>query len=387
MEQKEINALLETVNEKTASAIKAELDAFKEAFKSEQSESLNESIKAEIAKIAEKNNEDLEGLKDILAEHGELLKEKSEKKVASKSVSLKTLISDNLEEIATVQKGKSVQLSVKAVGDMTLTANLTGDQPREYSNTVVTVPGQMINVADLVENINITGGVYTYPQETGSEGSISQQTEGASKSQIDYDLTMADVTTEYIAGYCVYSKKMRNNLPFLETFIPNALRRDYAIAENSAFNTVLASSATASTEIITGKNKIEMLINEVATLEGNNHVVNGIVVRPSDFYDILKTEKSTGAGYGLPGVVNFDNGVLTINGIPVYKATWLTANKYFVGDWTRVKKVTSEGLGVEFSAEDSDNFRKNNITARVESQTAITLQQTSALVYGDFTAI
>ena len=198
---------------------------------------------------------------------------------------------------------------------------------------------------------------------------------------------MVDVNTDFIAGFTRYSKKMANNLPFLTSFIPNALRRDYAKAENAAFNTVLANAATASTEIITGQNKIEMLIAEIAKQQNINYLVNGIVVRPSDYWDILITEKSAGAGYGLPGVVTFEGGQLRINGIPIYQATWVTANKYFVGDWTRVNKIVTEGLSLEFSEQEGTNFVKNNITARIEAQVALAVEQPLALVYGDFTAV
>jgi len=294
-------------------------------------------------------------------------------------------ITENFDQIKSVRKGNAIQ--VKAVGDMTLSANLTGAQPKDYNFNVVMIPGAMVNVADLVGSVNIDGGTYTYPREGAGEGSIATQTEGSSKAQRDYDFTMVDVNTDFIAGFTRYSKKMANNLPFLTSFIPNALRRDYFAAENAAFNTVLAGAATASTEIITGKNKIEMLINEIAKQENANFPVNGIVVRPSDYWDILKTEKSTGAGYGLPGVVTSEGGVLRINGIPLYKATWLTANKYFVGDWSRVNKVNTQGLSLEFSEVEGTNFVKNNITARIESQTALAVEQPAALVYGDFTAI
>jgi HK97 family phage major capsid protein len=269
---------------------------------------------------------------------------------------------------------------------MTLATALTGDQPRSYSSVVAMVPAQLLNVADLVQGINIEGGTYTFPRETGSEGSISTQTEGSDKSQIDYDLTMVDANTDFIAGFAVYSKKMANNLPFLESFLPVALRRDYWKAENSAFNTILAAGATASTQGITSSNKVQMLIGELATLEGINFAPNAMVVTPADFYDILITEKSTGAGYGLPGAVTFENGQLRINGIPVFKATWLTANKYFVGDFTTAKKIITQGLGVEFSDSDEDNFRKNNITARVEAQVTLTMERPDSIIYGDFTA-
>jgi len=69
------------------------------------------------------------------------------------------------------------------------------------------------------------------------------------------------------------------------------------------------------------------------------------------------------------------------------KANWLAANKYFVADWSRVKKVTTQGLGLEFFEQDSDNVRKNNITARIEAQVALAIEQPLAVIYGDFTAV
>ncbi|CAB4153614.1 major_cap_HK97, phage major capsid protein, HK97 family [uncultured Caudovirales phage] len=374
--------------------IKAALEGIKaqvETKTAEQSVEVKSLIEALEAKMKSENNETIEALRaDLKAiqSHADLLDVKlQEKNVEAKSEGyfdvMEKALNENFNEIKEVRSGKSVQ--VKAVGDMTL-ANLTGAQPKDYNFNTVLIPGQLVNVADLVGSVNIAGGTYTFPREGAGEGSIAAQSEGSSKSQRDYDFTMVDVNTDFIAGFTRYSKKMANNLPFLTSFIPNALRRDYFIAENSAFNTVLAGAATASTEVITDKNKIEMLINEVAKLENSNYAANGIVVRPSDFYDIMKTQKSTGAGYGLPGIVTYEGGVLRINGIAVYKATWLTANKYFVGDWSRVNKVVTQGLSLEFSEQEGTNFVKNNITARIESQTALAVEQPAAIIYGDFTA-
>lgn len=375
--------------------IKAALEGIKaqvETKTAEQSVEVKSLIEALEAKMKSENNETIEALKaDLKAiqSHADLLDVKlQEKSVEVKSEGyfqvMEKALTENFNEIKEVRNGKSVQ--VKAVGDMTLSNNLTGAQPKEYNFDTVMIPGQLVNVADLVGSVNIAGGTYTFPREGAGEGSVAAQTEGSNKSQRDYDFTMVDVNTDFIAGFTRYSKKMANNLPFLTSFIPNALRRDYFFAENSAFNTALAAAATASTEIITDKNKIEMLINEVARLENANFAANGIVVRPSDFYDIMKTEKSAGAGYGLPGIVTFEGGVLRINGIPVFKATWLAANKYYVGDWTRVNKVVTQGLSLEFSEQEGTNFVKNNITARIEAQVALAIEQPAAIIYGDFTA-
>jgi len=374
--------------------IKAALEGIKaqvETKTAEQSVEVKSLIEALEAKMESKNNETIEGLKaDLKAiqDHADLLDVKLQEKTAeTKSEGyfdvMEKALNDNFNEIKEVRSGKSVQ--VKAVGDMTL-ANLTGAQPKDYNFNTVMIPGQLVNVADLVGSVNISGGTYTFPREGAGEGSIATQTEGSSKAQRDYDFTMVDVNTDFIAGFTRYSKKMSNNLPFLTSFIPNALRRDYFIAENSVFNGVLASAATASVQVIDDKNKIEMLINEIATLENSNYAVNGIVVRPSDFYDIMKTAKSSSSGYGLPGIAVYEGGLLRINGIAVYKATWLAANKYFVGDWSRVNKVVTQGLSLEFSEQEGTNFVKNNITARIESQTALAVEQPAAIIYGDFTA-
>lgn len=408
MDEKELKAQLDALKTglegKTEKEIKSAIDAFEVKFNESQKakESEMETKAAEKAKaifdeqmksvrkeMEEKFASDLK----VVQDHADKLDVKLQDKAAAKKEKetfesgVKSILKDNFDSIKGVRKGNSTKIEVKTVGNMLLTTHLTGDQPRDYSNIVAAVPSQLVNFTDLTgPPIMIEGGTYTFPRETGSEGSISTQTEGQAKSQKDYDLEMIDVNTDFLAGYTRYSKKMANNLAFLQSFIPTALRRDYMKAENSSFNTTLAAAATASTLVITGSNKIEMLIDEIATLEGIDFAANGIVLRPADWYDIAKTEKSTGAGYGLPGIVAYSNGVLTINGIPVFKANWLAANKYYVGDWSRVKKVVTEGLSLEFSNEDSDNFTKNLITAKIEAQIGLAIERTDAIIYGDFTS-
>lgn len=313
----------------------------------------------------------------------ELKKAEGTRNVSTK-YALKALIVKNFEKLAEVSKTNPVKFEQK---DMTLSNALTGDQPREYNNDVVVRPAQLANVEDLARPVTINGGTYTFVRSTLASGAVAAQTEGSAKAQLEYDYAMIDANTDFIAGFAVYSRKMRNNLPFLESTLALDLRRDYYKGENSAFQTILAAQATDSAQIITGKNKVEMLVGDISDLATNDFMPNAIVVRPSDYYGILLTEKSTGAGYGLPGIVTFENGIMRINGIVVTMATWLPANKYYVGDWSRVTKVITEGFSFAASEEDSDNFRKNNITARVEAQVTVVVEQPAALLYGDFTAV
>ena len=51
-----------------------------------------------------------------------------------------------------------------------------------------------------------------------------------------------------------------------------------------------------------------------------------------------------------------------------------------------VNKINTEGLSLEFSDVEGTNFVKNNITARIEAQVGLAIEQPLAVIYGDFTA-
>jgi len=376
MELKEVQDALSNVkNElanKTSQEIKSEINAIELKF--------NDVLKNSVKEVKDALEADLKAVQDHADKLDVKLQEKElQAKKAENVDGIQVALKENFEAIQNVKKGQAVE--IKAVADMS-TANLTGDEPKDYNFDIVKFPSQKVNVSDIVGTVNISGGTYTYTVEGAGEGSIGAQTEGATKNQRDYDFTAIDVTTDFIAGFARYSKKMRNNLSYITSSIPMLLRRDYFKAENSAFNTILEAGATASTEVITGSSKSKMLINEIGKLEDLDYDTNGIVVRPSDYLDILKTAKQD-----LESAVTYEGGVLRVAGVQVLKATWVTANKYFVGDWSRVNKINTEGLSLEFSESEGTNFVKNMITARIESQTNLVVEQPLAVVLGDFTAV
>ena len=368
----EFKEQLEAFSTKMEGKSKQEVKSAIEAFELKNKEAVDASIKAV--------KDEFEVQLKAIQEHADKLDVQLQAKAKSEAKNVDNIKSAILESGNEIKGLSNQKVQVKAVGDMG-TANLTGDEPRSYNYDIVAFPSQKVNVSDLVGSVNIDGGTYTYTRETGSEGAIGAQTEGSSKTAIDYDFATVDVATDFIAGFARYSKKMRNNLSYIASAIPNLLRRDYFKSENAAFNTTLAADATASTEIITGKTKVDMLVNEISKQEEANYDVTGIVVRPADYYGILKTPKDD-----LAAIVSYEGGVLRLNGIQLLKANWLAANKYYVGDWSRVNKINTEGLSLEFSDVEGTNFVKNNITARIESQTALAVEQPLALIYGDFTA-
>ena len=289
-------------------------------------------------------------------------------------------IKSNYEVIKNVRKGAGAKFEVKAVGDMTIATNLTGGAVKTYQAGVVMNPSQKINFSDLVPTISSATGIYIVYKENGAgEGSISTQTEGGNKSQRDYDFTEVTYNASYLSGYTRFSKQMAQDLPFLQSFLPDALKRDYLKAENAQFYTALAAAATASTTAKTVD--IEQVVDDLGALEAADYEANGIVMNPKDWYSIALTKP---ADYSLPGVVMFQNGVLTINGVPVYKATWCPVDKYIIGDWNNAKKVAVDGLAFEFFEQDGNNVTQNKITARIEQRVVLAIDDAKAFILGDF---
>ena len=373
--KQEFEAIKNGLETKTATEVKAQLDAFETKVSTDFKTAYENEIKAV--------KEDLQGKMDALQAHADKLDLKlQEKATETKDTDfLVKSINDNIDSIKNVQKGKGLQ--TKVVGNMT-TANVSGSTPKNFNLDIVTLPSQSVNIEDLVRSVSADTGVYVFTRELAGEGAIAANTEGTAKSQRDYDFEAIDVATNFIAGIARYSKKMRNNLSYIVNSIPTLLRRDYYKAENAAFQTILAAQATASTEIITGKTKAEMLINEIGKLQDSDYdETNYIVVKPTDYLSILKTAKDD-----LAAAVTYDGGILRVAGVQVLKASsWLPANKYYVGDWSRVSKVTTEGLSLEFSETEGSNFVNNNITARIEAQVGFAVEQPAAVIYGDFTAV
>ena len=63
----------------------------------------------------------------------------------------------------------------------------------------------------------------------------------------------------------------------------------------------------------------------------------------------------------------------------------MEVDKFLVGDWSMGAQIMqNQGISVQFSEFDSDNFTKNMITVRVEARIAFPIYYNSAFVYGDF---
>lgn len=321
----------------------------------------------------------------------QMIAEKAAKKVDNKTKSFGDAFSEQMAEafeakqaeIKEFQKNKNAKLTIdlKAVGTMTLGNNLSGDGVATYNQRQGLVPAQKINMRDLIPTAVSPTGLYVTYRETGTEGSIGVQTEGSAKSQIDYDLTEVKVVSDYIAGFARFSKQMMFQLPFLQNTLQRMLLRDFYKKENSTFFSAVSAAATGSTTTSASVDA-EQLVDWIANQLDANFEASFALVSYAQWADLLKTKPTD---YSVPGGFVIDaNGNVRIAGVPVIGASWVTNDKALIIDANYLERVETEGLRVEFSYEDSDNFQKNLVTARVECFEDINIMRTDAIIYGSF---
>lgn len=275
-----------------------------------------------------------------------------------------------------------VRLNLKAVGTMTLTDNLTGDPVATYNQRQAILPSQKINFRDLIPTVQTATGLYVTYKETGSEGAIDNQTEGASKSQIDYDWTEVKTASQTVAGYTRFSDQMMTDLPFMETSLQRKLLRDFYKKENSNFFSAASSAATGSTTTTGLTDDVEQIVKLIANQRDADFNASYGLVSNKQMSRLLNSTYNKG-GYAGAGAVTFEGQGLRIWGTPIMAASWVTDDKILIVDNEQLERIEVKGLSIVFSTEDGDNFTKNLVTARIECREALNIMLPQALIYAD----
>lgn len=364
-----------------------------------------ETLKADNAVAVDSLKSELEELKSqvaVVKDAADKLEAKNNRKTMNENqvkgfnATLAEAIEKNADSIAKLGRGEQKRsgfiLDTKAVGNMTEAVNLTGDIQRQYAPQVYALPSRQVHLRSLLPVGTISTGLFTFPKETGGEGDAAPQVQGAAKSQIDFDITMTDAPAQYIAGFVRISRQMLDDVPAMTSFLQARLLEKYLLAEDAQLLngngtapnltglTTVASAATGAATV-----DVEQLVQAIAQVANANYSANGILINPTDWAAIMNT-KNTNSAYSLPAsTVVTNDGTVSVAGIPVFKSTAIAADKFLVGDWSMGAQIMqNQGISVQFSEMDSDNFQKNLITVRVEARIAFPIYYNNAFVYGDF---
>jgi hypothetical protein len=274
---------------------------------------------------------------------------------------------------------KSIKFDLPEVKAMGLANNLSGDPVASYGPRQGIIPSQRVNFRDLVPTLNTETGLYVFYRENATANNIAVQSAGSVKGENTYSLSEVKVVQNYIAGTVTFTKQMATSLPWLQTTLPRMLMRDYYKKENSLFYTAITAVATPDTSAET--DNVKKLIDFIAAQQDQDFSVSSVVVSHADMASLVKSTYTNGY-YAGAGLVQLPGQGITIMGVPIIAASWATTGQALLMDNDYIERVQVKGLAIELSYENSDNFVRNLVTARVECQTEINLLLNASTALG-----
>jgi len=304
---------------------------------------------------------------------------------------------EHSDKFATMKKGQSFEFQLKAVGDMTFANNFsTADSSVAFVRPgIIELPKRKLHIRELLT----VGGMgakstFDYVKEIAGEGAPAAAAEGATKAQFDLDLQEVSVKAEWLAGFIKISRNMLDDVEGMTTFLGSRLPELLLRTEDTQILTGNGTSPNLSGITNTGNFTafggaatidVEQLVQAISQLEGYDREANGILLNPADYYNIMLTKASGSGEYDFPSLVQITNGQMFVAGVPVYKSTAMTVDKFLVGDWRMgANLIFREPAKVQFFYEDGTNAQQNKVTVRIEERVALPIYGSDYFIYGDF---
>jgi HK97 family phage major capsid protein len=409
MEIKDIKDLLVTELEATKAAVIAVADTNAKA----EVKKMNDLIESKFAALnqlpadvkPEMVTKALDDIKVLVKDWADMEKLVSQGRFAQNGVQGKTFneaiavaTKENADNIRNMKKGETIMVELK---DMTFgNAFPTAGASVTYVKPgIIELPRRKLHIRELLQGGGMgANSTFDFVKEiTGSGTAIGPVAEAALKPQFGLALQESSVYAEWIAGFMVMSVNLLNDVEGMTTFLQSRLPEKLLRAEDtqilngsgvrpnllgiqSAGNYTAAAAASVSIG--------ETLVQAISQLENLDRDASAVLLNPADWYNLLLYKGSTGGSYTQPGLVIFENGNLTVAGVPVYKSTAQTRYDFLVGDWNMgANFITREPARVEFFREDSTNVRTNQVTVRIEERVALPVYANDYFVYGNFDAV
>ena len=375
------------------------LDAEKQA---ELYNEYNEASKAEIAKAIElkASTEDVATMKaeleanitkqfvalqTVLKEQGVYMKKLSKGEAAERNESVADKLADKADALKALARGdegaRNVRFTVtKAVGDMSISGNTTGQIPQADRNPVIgDVKERATTLLDIVTIGSIGSNVKEWVYVTGEEGAAGSTAEGAIKNQIDFDLVVGSNKVEKVTAYITVTDEMLEDVEGITSLIQNKLTTKVRLSleqfvyDGDGVSPNLEGIVTVSTAFAAGTfalavdnpNEVDVLAVAQNQIElANCPAPTAVFMNPSDVTSLLLNKVSSTDKRYIERL-QLIAGTLSFDGVPVIKSTMVPAGDFLMGDFTKANVDFKKGFTVEIGL-NADNFVKNYKTIRGE---------------------
>jgi len=291
----------------------------------------------------------------------------------------------------------AAKFEIKAAGDMSISGNTTGDVAEIQRIAGIKADAlRADHIRSLIPQGSTNAQTISYVKEANPEDGAAAVAEGTTLAKSDIDLTESTVKLEKIGTYMRITEEMINDIPALTSFLSARVpQRILAAEDNEILNgdgttpnldglftdgTTFAEGNFA--DAVESANEYDCLIAGLNQLQLANYKANIILLNPTDLHKIVLL-KSTANEY-LKNQI-YQGLQPSVAGVPIVTNTAVTAGKFLMMDSNRATQLwIRQNLAVEFSREDSTNFRDGFVTVRATERVALTNYEPKAIVQGTF---
>lgn len=264
------------------------------------------------------------------------------------------------------------------------------------------IPGafQPLTLESLYNAVPTTSNAIEFTKENVFTNSAAEAAEGAAKAESSLTWTLVNMPVSTVAHWIKISRQLAMDNAALAAYVN--LRMVYGV--NRRVETQLASGNGLAPNISGFMNtgnytahgyadaalgsvlkKLVLIRKIIGDLEAAGYNPNAIVLNPADWATVEIDIFTAGSANIVP--FSYDAmGRPVLFGRRVVTSVGMTADTFAVGDYSMAGTIHNrEGVVVEMSESDSDNFTKNLITVRAERRLALASEVPAAIRGGDLT--
>lgn len=263
------------------------------------------------------------------------------------------------------------------------------------------VPGAFVplTLESLYTHVPTSSNAIEFTKEASFTNSAAEASEGAAKAESALTWSLVNMPISTVAHWIKISRQLAADNVALAAYV-NA-RMVYGV--NRRVETQLGAGdgvapnisgildagnftahGYADANLGTVLKKVVLIRKIIADLWAAGYPATAILLNPADWATIeidILTATSNAVRVGLNGA-----GQQTLFGVPVLQSVGITADNVAVGAFGQHGTIYDrEGVVVELSDSDSDNFTKNLVTVRAERRLALATEVPAAVRAGDLT--
>ena len=279
--------------------------------------------------------------------------------------------------------------------------NAVGNTFSDRKPGVVGGAFRMLTLESLLNSLPTTANAVDYVREASFTNAAAETAEGASKPESAVTTTLVTEPVATVAHWLKISKQLASDNAALAAYINT--RMIYGVnlrVENQIISgngtapnmsgfaktgnfTAHGYTAAGLTALGLANNRFDLIGKMIGDCVGADYPADTIIVNPADWWTMRLSKDSQGRYIlGDPG----ESQAPSLFGLPVVASNAVTADTVFVASLAQAGTFYNrEGVVVEMSDSDADNFTKNLITVRAERRAMLAVERPAAVRFGDLT--